>query len=72
MLRASEPVPEIRFVNDVEPTASRVVNDRWERHVPHPVAHRLITDTQQLAHRSRRVELGACTANDGAITAERA
>ena len=52
MLGASEPVPEIRFVDHVVSAAARLVDNRRERHVAHPVANGLITDTQQLAHRS--------------------
>ena len=52
VLRACQPVPEIGAVDDVVSAAARLVNDRRERHVAYPIANGLITDTQQLAHRS--------------------
>ena len=70
VFRACQPVPEIRAVDHVKPAAPRLVDDRWERHVTYPISDSLITDTEQLAHRSRREQLRACTANDRAVTAQ--
>ena len=72
MLRASKPVPEISRVDDVKPAAPRLVDNRRQSHVAHPVAHRLITHAQELRHSPRRQELRTGTANDGAVAAQRA